>query len=323
MAIKYLPDYGWVGAKNRDRNYKPTIKIIQKVRDGVEVLYIRDSVTRYSEGINEYGVSILNTATSVKNDESAAAAARHWERRKQKQEGTYNAPDGILMRRALSRETVKEAIAILIEGEMTGHTVVFDEEDCFILEGGRDEEDYKANKEASKEDPEHEWTPMKFTYKLKKISKKDYVVRTNHGHFLPWLGYQSDDENEKMVLSRQSSDARHETAIKNVADVTLPGALLAAISDLSNEDSQLNPVRLGGYKSKSILKTTGQLMMVPKERRLVYRPIWCEMDQTTNINKIDGQKTKTFLDLQSFIVPPNRKSFLEYVQWIEKTLPTD
>ena len=109
IVAKYLEDYGWVGVKNRDRNYKPTISISQNNRDGTEAVFIVDSVTRYSEGINAYGVGILNAATSVKNDESVAAIARKYEKEKLKKEGGYKAPDGIIIRNALRYKTPKEA----------------------------------------------------------------------------------------------------------------------------------------------------------------------------------------------------------------------
>jgi hypothetical protein len=55
VAVKYLDKYGWVGAKNRDRNYIVTIDIVRSNRGGVQRMYIDDQTTRWTEGINEYG----------------------------------------------------------------------------------------------------------------------------------------------------------------------------------------------------------------------------------------------------------------------------
>lgn len=52
-------------AKNRDRAYKPTLEIIHTIIDGVEVAYLRDVTTDWSESMNEFGVGILNTALMV------------------------------------------------------------------------------------------------------------------------------------------------------------------------------------------------------------------------------------------------------------------
>lgn len=78
IAVKYFEDIGWVGAKNRDRNYQPKVNIVQSNRTGVQRLYIDDALTRYTEGLNEYGVCILSAALSVKNDEKEAEKKASW-----------------------------------------------------------------------------------------------------------------------------------------------------------------------------------------------------------------------------------------------------
>jgi len=116
IAAKYLESCkSFVAVKNRDRNYKPTISIRQSFRGDVESLYILDSVTKYSEGTNEFGTSIINSATSVKNDESAAALARRYEKKKEKSTGEYMAPDGVIIRRALIQKNIKDSIQVLID----------------------------------------------------------------------------------------------------------------------------------------------------------------------------------------------------------------
>ena len=62
--------------KNRDRNYTPEVRIYHKLIDGVEVLYMKDEVTGWCEGLNEYGIGIVNAALSVKADEKAGKAGK-------------------------------------------------------------------------------------------------------------------------------------------------------------------------------------------------------------------------------------------------------
>ena len=57
-------------AKNRDRAYNPTISIVRDLIDGVEVAYILDKDTDWSEGMNSYGIGILNSALMVTADEN-------------------------------------------------------------------------------------------------------------------------------------------------------------------------------------------------------------------------------------------------------------
>jgi hypothetical protein len=57
-------------AKNRDRPYRPILEIVHSIIDGVEVAYLRDTLTDWSEGMNEYGIGVVNSALSVERDEA-------------------------------------------------------------------------------------------------------------------------------------------------------------------------------------------------------------------------------------------------------------
>ncbi len=55
--------------KNRDRNYLPRVRIYHTLIDGVEVVYMEDEITGWTEGMNEYGIGIVNSALAVAADE--------------------------------------------------------------------------------------------------------------------------------------------------------------------------------------------------------------------------------------------------------------
>lgn len=290
---------GWVGMKNRDRNYKPVISIVQSNSKGVEKTCILDSVTKYMEGINEYGVCILNAALQVSDDESAAAMARAHAREEDKKSGDYKDPDGIKIKRALNCKTPKAAAESLIDDRMFGHTLIFNKDVCYILEGGRSKEDFEFNSAISERIPEHEWNAPEYYHTLKEVSKDDYIVRTNHGHFLPWSGYQKDSSDVKEMLSRKSSESRHKAVIKNLKKAETIDDIISALSDISDKDTQMNPVRVGDYQNRTKLKTTGQILLIPALKELVYIPIWSQAD-ATNFNKINSHKTETFYSLKAF-----------------------
>ena len=63
IVAKYLEGLGWVGAKNRDRTYKPTITIKKSFRNGVERLLMWDTDTKWTEGVNEYGIAMIGAAS--------------------------------------------------------------------------------------------------------------------------------------------------------------------------------------------------------------------------------------------------------------------
>ena len=68
IASLYLENQS-ILVKNRDRKYIANIEIIHELRNGVEVLYIHDIDTDWSEGINEFGIGITNAALLVNEDE--------------------------------------------------------------------------------------------------------------------------------------------------------------------------------------------------------------------------------------------------------------
>ena len=55
--------------KNRDRNYNPNLKVVRELDGyGTEVCYVIDEDTDWSEGMNSYGIGLVNSALFVKRD---------------------------------------------------------------------------------------------------------------------------------------------------------------------------------------------------------------------------------------------------------------
>ena len=66
-------------AKNRDRAYKAPVEIIHELIDGVEVVYIHDALTDWSEGLNEFGIGLVNASLMVDFDEKEGKLAKEKE----------------------------------------------------------------------------------------------------------------------------------------------------------------------------------------------------------------------------------------------------
>ena len=47
IVAKYFDNVGWVGVKNRDRNYVPDLSFRKKKNKNTEVLYFWDDITQY------------------------------------------------------------------------------------------------------------------------------------------------------------------------------------------------------------------------------------------------------------------------------------
>lgn len=146
-------------AKNRDRAYKPVLEVIHTMIDGVEVAYLHDVTTDWSEGMNEFGIGILNTALMVGYDEV--------EKKIVKKRGKPS-KDGQKIRKALAQKTMKDAIKVATKfmSGVKGHTFISNKDQMVSIET------------TSKHTPKYELHPV-----------DKATARTNHGHIYYDAGY--------------------------------------------------------------------------------------------------------------------------------------
>ena len=281
VAAKYFPRVGWVGCKNRDRGYIPLIKIVQSNRNGIQRLYLDDSESRYTEGINEFGVSILSASLAVKADEKEGDKAAS--KKSKKSSSAYMSPDGKKIRDALFKKTPLDAVKYLIDEKLSGSTLVFNEKECYVLELGKEIDDDEKTYEHS----------------YKKIDPDEVIVRTNHGIMLPQYGYEKDSDDPDEVRSRKSSEVRRRIVLDELDKITDPSEMMDAMSvrrENVKDVAYMNPIRTGDI-GKNEMVTTGQIMLTPAERTMHYRPIHSNVEFSyTNINT---PKSKTFFEIIS------------------------
>lgn len=168
--------------KNRDRNYKPNLRIVHTRLEGVEVAYLEDLGTGWIEGINEFGIGIVNSALLVGRDEA--------EKKLVKEKGKKS-QDGARILKALTKKTLSEALKSLqtFQGGIKGHTILSDATSGWSLE-----------------------MTSKHTCVTKPLKDGRIHVRTNHGLEYEDAGY----TDGKDYLS---SVVRRETALRVLDDV--------------------------------------------------------------------------------------------------------
>lgn len=174
-------------AKNRDRAYKPSLEIVHTIINGVEVAYLRDTITDWSEGMNEYGIGLVNTALMVGYDEN--------EKKIVKKRGKPS-KDGKKIRTALSKKTIKDVVnsAITFGGGIKGHTFISTPHKMVSIET------------TSKHNPKFE------------LHIDNDVVRTNHGYFHPEAGY-TEGPNYLSSKLRKVSTEKMMTRAEKVDDI--------------------------------------------------------------------------------------------------------
>ena len=264
IAAKYFPDYGWVAVKNRDRNYTPEISFKRyRSEDGIERLMFEDDITHYCEGINSDGVGILGASLMVDDDEKEI-----------QQRLKIKNPVGVKIKKSLKQMTALDAVKFAVKNELVDNTIFVDDEDCFILEACRRDGDYK--------------------YKVKQVPKDSTVSRTNHGVLIPWSGYQR-GEDKNQTLSRISSEARLLQAEYAVESANDPQELIDNLCKIYIDHPQLNVMRTDTERKK--MRTTAQLMLIPRERTLFCRPVSSSM--TFDFWKLNRPGARTWVEILS------------------------
>jgi len=219
-------------AKNRDRAYNPTISIVRDLIDGVEVVYILDIDTDWSEGMNSNGVGIVNSALMVTNDEN--------EKKIIKKKGKPG-PDGGKIRLALSKKTLAKSIQSITNYKgvgkfsLMGHTFICSPKDSFSIEV----------------------TSVHIPI-IKRLNRKYNHARTNHGYDYPDSGYTTGQ-------SRDSSESRWSIA-QNVLDTAkVPADILNGLSGIYPVNRRDNPYRdndkVKKPTEKDVLSTSTQILM--------------------------------------------------------------
>ncbi len=154
--------------KNRDRNYRNCITFHHELRHGVEVLYFKDALTGWIEGMNQYGIGIINATLMPSIDES---------RLKDSAKG-----DGEIILKALEQKTVEDAMDMICgyKNGLYGHTIISNADKSYSVEHFEGEE------------------PV-----CKEINpNEDVHVRTNHGIDIPHAGVQNGNGRKSTITRR-------------------------------------------------------------------------------------------------------------------------
>lgn len=220
-------------AKNRDRTYRPVLRIVREIINGIEVAYLHDMKTDWSEGMNAKGIGAVNAALMVGADED--------ELKMIKKSGKKSL-DGEKMRNIIQQHTLKDAIkgAVIFRGNNTygikGHTFIASPDYLVSLENTLDKD------------------PV-----LTLQNMENPIVRTNHGQVYTSAGY-------TQGLKQLSSHIRRITAQKSIDQVTDWTQIGAAMrTKLFDDDSELNMARdteKMETSSQTVMNLTDKILMV-------------------------------------------------------------
>jgi len=229
-------------AKNRDRAYKPNIKIIHEIVNGIEVAYLKDENTGWIEGMNSNGVGIVNSTLSSKDSKQHI--------RKQVLSEKKNVIYKLLVdndKRKNFYDIIKHAKSDYV---LEGHTLLFHDSNAFHVENTL------ANK-----------------FIIEKIDKTS--VFSNHGIRIKNAGYRKCIKGLSTFL--RSDIVKQELKNNNIKSEE---DLIDIMNrNYKNIDSRFHPYRDKYYtmkkhknleRKKVKISTTGQILLNMTDKEFTY-----------------------------------------------------
>jgi hypothetical protein len=272
VAVKI--DGKYVLAKNRDRNYIPTINFKKRQKGSIEYRTLVDNDTMWAEGINSYGIAIVNSALMVMDDEKAIS--------KSKEKGVKISHDGNVIKQALKHTKVENAVKYIVQNDVFGFTLVTDGDDLYVIENVRT---WDKSEEKS--------IQIRHQMNWHKHNDADgnFVVRTNHGEYFNQAGYLLGTMDGKSSRMRRS---QVENALKKNPPKTMKD-ILECMRVEGDKNPKNNPVRK--RKLGCPLYTTGQYVINPSNKTFYYVPIDCKVtiDNDKYVDGIFQKEDKTRL----------------------------
>jgi len=221
-------------AKNRDRAYDAKVKVVRELIGDIELVYILDDETDWSEGMNSAGIGIINSALMVNADEKEKKIIKH--------KGKVS-EDGLKIRKALSYPTIAKSIESLVKffGKdkldigVKGHTFIADPKNSVSIEM------------TSKHSPT-----------INRMDRSLNHVRTNHGYEYKDSGYTSG-------ANRKSSESRWNIAHAVLTKAKDPLDILDGLSGYYPVNMRDNPYRdkdkVQNATDKDVLSTSSQILL--------------------------------------------------------------
>ena len=255
--------------KNRDRNYRPKLKIVRELTEtGIEVCYVVDDDTDWLEGMNHKGIGLVNSALFVKRDE------KDYDKAKKKMAPSK---DGERIRKVLGEKTFLDSIKSVIsyDSGIKGHTLIGNGMKLVTIEN------------TSRTKP---------VVKIKDLHKEP-IVRTNHGIEHTEAGYQNG--NDKL-----SSELRMVNAL-NVAHQT--GMWKNLLPNFYTHTQDKGP-KYDLVRAQNKLWTSSQLAMNLNKKEMILYLVPGQVKFLGVVNRLPkGYKSKIKISLLKYKNTPEDK----------------
>jgi len=224
----------YVIVKHRDRAYNVNCSIVHTVINGMEVVYLRDDDTGWSEGMNANGICIVNSSLSLADENIGTDKGKKGkdDKAKGRKVDTKTSADGEKIIKALTMQTIEDALhfAKTWKTGIHGNTIIANDDQLYTISSTS----------------EH---PAVTT----SLDGLDTVVYTNHSDIHAEAGY-TEGPNFKSSTTRKTKSEQILGDSLSTADI-----LVNMREQPFKSESNLNPLR-----TTKKLATTSQMILDPK-----------------------------------------------------------
>jgi hypothetical protein len=302
----------WKLFKFRDRGYDPRYIIKDYNFENVEITYLLDKKSKWIEGINSNGITLVSAALDNHADASIGNTD-DTNRLFQEYLKKTNERNFEILKRILRQTTIDDALNVLIESKFIGNTFLTDGYKLFSIEIAIPQAKLLKYKQ-SDEFKDLDWKTFKakimngldesdFKVSVKDFSNKRLIVKTNHSIQLKNLGfikgqrgYKSSVKRREIVLSfikALSNNLSMEDIIYELTNLDLPKF---------HQNPELRPLRTKakldlGFEQKEKFKisdyyTTDLIGINPIKKTIYILPLHSKI---LNYNEFLKKETKNHI----------------------------
>lgn len=240
--------------KNRDRFYNANVKIIHELNNGIELAYIYDEHTGWIEGMNEYGIGIINSTFTIAKDHKQSEINNLKNNINQARD--YDSIKGHKIKTALTKSNIIDAVKFLVNNDnsMEGHTLVCSNKICYHIEHRKKNPEYVINE------------------------IKQPVSFTNHGINFPEEGNISGEKAVSSVLRKAECDyelnSNKITDQENLFDITNKYYINTPIHLYRDSKDPFYKEIINFFTlnndNKMVTTTTSQMLLNLTEKKFIY-----------------------------------------------------
>lgn len=293
-------------AKNRDRYYITPIQVFRDVINEVEVLYLVDQKTGWVEGINEYGISIVNSVLPAGAEETFTKYSPKVNTETSWKKEKPGNKDGDIILQALCQSRIEDALSVLISCNcytnrkapsnlttgLNGHTIVSNGKHTYSIEN------------VTKSRPV-----------VREITRR--CVRTNTPVYLPIAKGGYDPVTNQLGFI--SSKARYTQAKKLVSKINKKTQILPSLATINYDDPCNSTYRIGHRcddKYKYGFATTTQILFDIDRLQMTLHVDKYNTDYLGFTDNINSNDAKTKFNVTEI----NRPEYPETTLQLRKTI---